>query len=142
MELILDAELISQNALDYLRRLRENRYLAEERLRKQSAIDKARWDSLLKNQNIQVFTVGDYVLMRHESKKGLEYNWMGPYKVIKRNLDFNTYQLQEVSGKIYSSWVHTDRLHLCKYNGSSINKAWYVPRAARNEDDTHVSAST
>ncbi|KAG1529501.1 hypothetical protein G6F50_017954 [Rhizopus delemar] len=76
-----DAELISQDILTRMRALREKRFLAEERLRKQAQIDKARWDSLLKDSTVQTFNIGDYVLMRHESKKGLEFQWMGPYKM-------------------------------------------------------------
>ncbi|KAG1529766.1 hypothetical protein G6F51_014045 [Rhizopus arrhizus] len=79
-----DPELISEETLIHLRKLRESRYIAEERLQKQAQLDKMRWDSMLKNNQIQTFNVGDHVLLRHESKKGLEYNWMGPYKVIKR----------------------------------------------------------
>ncbi|KAG0808563.1 hypothetical protein G6F16_013716 [Rhizopus arrhizus] len=133
-----DPELISEETLIHLRKLRESRYIAEERLQKQAQLDKMRWDSMLKNNQIQTFNVGDYVLLRHESKKGLEYNWMGPYKVIKRNLDFNTYNIQEISGKVYGSWVHTDRLKLAKYNGSSIDKDWYIPRVARSNSETRL----
>jgi hypothetical protein len=131
-----DAELISQDILTRMRALREKRFLAEERLRKQAQIDKARWDSLLKDSTAQTFNIGDYVLMRHESKKGLEFQWMGPNKVLKRNLDFNTYQIQEIAGKTYASWVHTDRLHPIKYDGSSIDKPWYIPRMARNTSES------
>lgn len=59
---------------------------------------------------------------------------MCPYQVKKRNLDFNTYQIQEVDGKVYASWVHTDRLHPVKYDGSKIDKTWYIPRVARAQD--------
>ena len=73
-------------------------------------------------------------MLRHESKEGLEFNWMGPYQIIKRNLEFNTYQIKEIEGNNYSSWVHTDRLHPIKYDGSPISKSWYIPRVARAKD--------
>ncbi|EIE84465.1 hypothetical protein RO3G_09175 [Rhizopus delemar RA 99-880] len=133
-----DQEIMSQDVMVHLRKLREARYTAEDRLRKQAEIDKSRWDSLLKDK-IQIFEIGDYVLLRHESKKGLEFNWMGPYKVIKRNLDFNTYQIQEINGKTYQSWVHTDRLHPVKYVGTSIDKSWYIPRMARIDTDAKLN---
>jgi hypothetical protein len=126
-----DPELIAEDALTHLRYLRENRFLAGDRMRIQAEKDKEKWDAALKNQETQVFQVNDYVMLRHENKKGLEFNWMGPYQVLKRNIDFNTYQIKEVDGKIHSSWVHTDRLHPVKYDGSSINKSWYIPRIAR-----------
>lgn len=134
-----DSELLSQDVLTHLRKLREDRYIAEDRLRRQAELDKTKWDSMLKNNQIQTFNVGDYVLLRHESKTGLEFQWMGPYKVIKRNLDFNTYQIQEIEGKLYNSWVHTDRLHPVKYDGSSINKSWYIPRVARSDSIAKLS---
>ena len=85
----------------------------------------------------QIFTVGDHVLLRQENKRGLEYNWMGPYKVIARNLDFNTYKIEEVDGKVYSSWVHTDRLKQVKTMTKKIDESWYIPRTARAHDPMH-----
>ncbi|KAG1439896.1 hypothetical protein G6F55_013628 [Rhizopus delemar] len=137
-----DIELLSQDALNHLRKLREARYMAEDRLKRQAEIDKTRWDAILKNNQIQLFNIGDYVLLRHESKTGLEFHWMGPYEVVNRNLDFNTYQIQEINGKMYTSWVHTDRLHPVKYDGSSINKSWYIPRIARNESAVKLATPT
>ncbi|CEG85142.1 hypothetical protein RMATCC62417_18867 [Rhizopus microsporus] len=136
-----DPELLSDNAISHLRKLREARFLAEERLRKQAAIDKNKWNMALKADKIQTFNIGDHVLLRHESKRGLEYNWMGPYKILKRNLDFNTYQLQEINGKLYASWVHVDRLHPVKYDGKSMNKSWYIPRVARVESNTKFNTN-
>lgn len=39
-------------------------------------------------------------MLRHESKKGLEFNWMGPYVVLKTDLDYNIYQIQEIEGDL------------------------------------------
>ncbi|KAG1471288.1 hypothetical protein G6F57_011442 [Rhizopus arrhizus] len=136
-----DPKLLSQDALIHLRKLRESRHLAEDRLRQQAIHDKKRWDSMMATNKTQTFNIGDYVLMRHESKQGLEFNWMGPYKVINRNLDYNTYQLQEINGKLYASWVHTDRLHAVKYDGASVNKTWYIPRIARNDSENKLNSS-
>jgi hypothetical protein len=129
-----DPELIAEDALTHLRYLRENRYLAEDRLRIQAQKDKEKWDAALKKNETQEFNIGDYVLLRHESKKGLEFNWMGPYQILKRNLDFNTYQIKEIDGKTYSSWVHTDRLHPVQYDGNPVDKSWYIPRVARAKE--------
>jgi hypothetical protein len=129
-----DPELIAEDALTHLRYLRENRYLAEGRMKIQAEKDKKRWDDAMKGRQVQTFKMDEYVLLRHENKKGLEFNWMGPYQVIKRNLDFNTYQIKEVDGKVYSSWVRTDRLLPVKYDGSNVNKSWYIPRVARAKD--------
>lgn len=136
-----DNELISENALAHLHKLRESQYLAEERLRKQAAIDKAKWDSMLKMLTTKIFEIGEHVLLRHESKKGLEYDWMGPHKIIKRNIDFNTYQFQEADGKIYDSWVHFDRLHPVKYDGKYLNKPCYIPRVARVDSSNRLASS-
>ncbi|GAA5804828.1 hypothetical protein HPULCUR_010336 [Helicostylum pulchrum] len=129
-----DPELIAEDALNHLRKLREQRYIAEDRMKIQSKKDKERWDAAMKGKETQTFNINDYVLLRHESKKGLEFNWMGPYQVLKRNLDYNTYQIKEVDGKTYSSWVHTDRLIAVKYDGSKIDKSWYIPRTAGAKD--------
>lgn len=129
-----DPELIADDTLSRIRLLREKRLQANEDMKQQALKDKARWDEKLKGGITQTFEIDDYVMLRHESKKGLEFNWMGPYQVKKRNLDFNTYQIQEVDGKMYASWVHTDRLHPAKSDGSKIDKAWYIPRIARAKD--------
>lgn len=129
-----DPELLAENAMDHLRKLREARNNATEEMKKQAIRDKAKWDAAMGNRLTQVFGVGDYVLLRQENKRGLEYNWMGPYKVLARNLDFNTYKIQEVDGKIYNSWVHTDRLKPVKTMESNISQSWYIPRTARAHD--------
>ena len=109
-----DANLITEDALTRIRHLREVRFLAEEDMRNQGIKDKEKRDAIIKNKETQVFKVNNYVLLRHESKKGLEYNWMGPYKIININTDFNVYQIQEIESKTYTSWVHTDRLRPVK----------------------------
>lgn len=94
----------TEDALTQLRYLHEQRFLMEDRLKIQAAKDKEKWDATLNGQELKSFKVNDYAMLRHESKKGLEFNWMGPYQVIKCNLNYNTYQIQEVDGKINSSW--------------------------------------
>ncbi|GAA5817834.1 hypothetical protein MFLAVUS_011392 [Mucor flavus] len=64
-----DPELIAEDALTHLRYLRENRFLAEDRLKVQAEKDKEKWDAALKNQTTQVFQVGEYVMLRHEIKE-------------------------------------------------------------------------
>ena len=132
-----DPELLAENAMVHLRKLREARATATTEMKKQALRDKARWDAAMGTKMTQIFTVGDHVLLRQENKRGLEYNWMGPYKVIARNLDFNTYKIEEVDGKVYSSWVHTDRLKQVKTMTKKIDESWYIPRTARAHDPMH-----
>ncbi|CEP16788.1 hypothetical protein [Parasitella parasitica] len=127
-----DPELIAEDVLARIRDLKEKRFEAQEQMILQARKDnKERWDAMVKNNKTQTFTVGDYVMLRHESKRGLEFNWMGPYVVLKTNLDYNIYQIQEIEGKVSNSWVHTDRLHSVQYDGSKPDKSWYIPRVAR-----------
>ena len=62
---------------------------------------------------------------------------MGPYRVLNRNLDFNTYLIEEVDGKTYGSWVHTDRLKAATIVSDSVDQSWYIPRTARAIGSTH-----
>ncbi|KAG2192115.1 hypothetical protein INT47_012407, partial [Mucor saturninus] len=130
-----DANLIAEDSLQRIRHLREVRFLAEENMRIQAIKDKDKWDQLIKGNTPQVFQVGEYVLLRHESKKKLEYNWMGPYHVVNCNTDYNVYQIKELEGKLYNSWVHTDRLkpvNLTKKNiNNSLSSSWHISRTAR-----------
>ena len=126
-----DANLITEDALTRIRQLRDIRFVTEENLRNQGIKDKERWDKLIKGKETQIFKKNDFVLLRNESKKGLEYNWMVPYQVINTNIDFNVYQLKEIEGKIYNSWVHTDRLKPVSINHNNISSSWYIPRTAR-----------
>ncbi|KAJ8651193.1 hypothetical protein O0I10_013365, partial [Lichtheimia ornata] len=100
-------ETLVQGRVPAVRALREARLLAEQRLKNNAKHDKERWDSIMKPQ---VFNVGDYVLLRHENKFSLEYNWKGPYRILARNLDTHVYQIQDMQSNTYASWVHTDRL--------------------------------
>ncbi|KAL9536436.1 hypothetical protein PS6_011904, partial [Mucor atramentarius] len=118
-----DPELIAEDVLARIRDLKEKRFEAKEQMILQARKDKDRWDAALKNNKIQTFAVGDYVMLRHESKKCLEFNWMGPYVVLKTNLDYNIYQIQEIEGKLYNSWVHTDRLHSVQYDGAKPQRS-------------------
>lgn len=132
-----DPEALATDSMTHLKKLREARGTAIEEMKKQALYDKARWDKAMGTRLTQVFTVGDYVLLRHESKRGLEYNWMGPYRVLNRNLDFNTYLIEEVDGKTYGSWVHTDRLKAATIVSDSVDQSWYIPRTARAIGSTH-----
>ena len=105
-----DPELIADDVLARMRDLRAKRFEAKEQIIMQARKDKDRWDAALKNNKKQAFDVGDFVILRHKSKKGLEFNWMGPSVVLKTNLDYNIYQIQEIEGKTYNSWVHIDGL--------------------------------
>ncbi|KAG2207610.1 hypothetical protein INT45_004096, partial [Circinella minor] len=123
-----DPSLIVQGRVPEARRLREARILAERKLKNNAAKDKATWDAVLKPQ---IFSIGDHVLMRHENKFSLEYNWKGPFKVIATNIDTHIYKLQDLNGQVYSSWVHTDRLRPIHINSSIGAAPWFDPTAAR-----------
>ena len=133
-----DESLVVQGRVPEARRLREARLIAEQKLKNQAAKDKANWDAVLKPQ---IFSVGDHVLMRHENKFSLEYNWKGPFKVLAVNLDYHVYQLQALNGPIYRSWVHTDRLRPIHVNSSVSSDPWFDPTAARAAERRHLEAA-
>ncbi|KAG0162741.1 hypothetical protein DFQ28_004500, partial [Apophysomyces sp. BC1034] len=61
-------ELLADNALTYLCKLKEARQAAKTRLWRNAEADKNRWNNALKTE-MQVFDIGDMVLLQHESKK-------------------------------------------------------------------------
>ncbi|CDH56331.1 predicted protein [Lichtheimia corymbifera JMRC:FSU:9682] len=122
------AEIIAKGRVPEVKELRKARLLAEKRLNDNAARDKQRWDSLMKPQ---VFAIGDFVLLRHENKLSLEYNWKGPYKILARNLDTHIYQIQDLQGNTYSSWVHTDRLRPISIHSPTPTHPWYDPTHSR-----------
>ncbi|KAJ8651445.1 hypothetical protein O0I10_013004 [Lichtheimia ornata] len=130
-------EQAAQGRVPMVRELRKARATAEQRLKNNAASDKARWDALMKPQ---VFAVGDHVLMRHENKFSLEYNWKGPYRVLARNLDTHIYQIQDMNGNTYASWVHTDRLRPIHINSTISNTPWYDPTASRAQARQQLAA--
>ncbi|KAG2216411.1 hypothetical protein INT45_009908 [Circinella minor] len=108
--------------------LHQARMLAEQKLTANAAKDKAKWDAILKPQKL---SVGDHVLMRHENRRSLEYNWKGPFQVLAVNLDTNVYQLQDLNGQLYRSWVHTDRLRPIHINSTVPTTPWFHPTTVR-----------
>ena len=135
----LDEPIIIQGRVPEARRLRKARILAEQKLKANANLDKAKWDALLKPQ---IFSVDDHVLMRHENKLGLEYNWKGPFKVLAANLEYHTYQLQDLNGHTYSSWVHTDRLRPIHMGTNQLVDPWYDPTAVRAAERRHIEAAS
>jgi hypothetical protein len=133
-----DREIAVKGRVPAVRALRQARIQAKQRLNDNAARDKARWDALLKPQN---FAVGDHVLMRHENKLSLEYNWKGPYRIINKNAATHIYQLQDLNGKNYASWVHTDRLRPINVK-SPPTTPWYDPTAARAAERQQAMAIT
>lgn len=121
----------SSSRLKDILQLRHARATAIENLNENARRDKATWDNILKPQ---VFPIGAQVLLRHEQPLSLEYNWKGPFTIIARNTDFNTYQLRATNGDIHPSWVHTDRLRsLYTTNNHPVNHSWYHPPTARKQ---------
>ena len=115
------------SALPSLRALKQARARAHDRMHEMSQADKIRWDAQLKPQ---VYHVDDFVLLRHESKFTLEYNWMGPYRVIATHKDTDTYKIVDMNEKPYASWVHADRLRKLD-TPTNPTSTWYHPTIAR-----------
>lgn len=122
------------SVLPSLRALKQARSLARDRMQDVSQADKSRWDAQLKPQ---VYHVDDFVLLRHESKFSLEYNWMGPYRVIATHKDTDTYKIVDMNDKPYASWVHADRLRKID-TPSNPTSTWYHPTAARANAARHL----
>ncbi|KAG2190799.1 hypothetical protein INT47_010346 [Mucor saturninus] len=123
-----DPQVLADSSLPFLRQLRQARQDAEARVTNISQQDKDRWDSIMKPHQ---FAIGEYLLLRHENKFGLEYNWMGPYIVVDKNPDTNIYKITTVEGVPYKSWVHADRLKIAKSN--DFDKTWYHPTVSRSQ---------
>ncbi|KAG2214673.1 hypothetical protein INT45_011182, partial [Circinella minor] len=119
-------------------RLYVARALAAQRLQDNAAKDKIRWDAILKPQK---FAVDDHVLMHHENKLSLEFNWKGPFKVIATNRKTDIYKLQDLHGKIYSFWVHTDRLRPIHVGSNQLKDPWYDLTAVRAAERRHLDAA-
>jgi hypothetical protein len=132
-----DARTLKDHRLPSLRQLREARAQATTRMNRDRAADKRRWDFHTEHR---VYKTGDHVLMRHENKLGLEFNWKGPFVVIACNSSTDTYQLQDLSGKRYDSWVHTDRLKPVA-SRSSLSAPWYDPATSRANARHQVAPS-
>lgn len=133
-ELPLDPQAQVDSVLPSLRALKQARSLARDRMQDVSQADKSRWDAQLKPQ---VYHVDDFVLLRHESKFSLEYNWMGPYRVIATHKDTDTYKIVDMNDKPYASWVHADRLRKID-TPSNPTSTWYHPTAARANAARHL----
>ncbi|OAD79028.1 hypothetical protein PHYBLDRAFT_164114 [Phycomyces blakesleeanus NRRL 1555(-)] len=121
-----DPSLVSDGAIPFLRNLQQARINADARVATNSQQDKERWDSIMKPHQ---FAISEHLLLQHENKFGLEYNWMGPYIVIDKNADKNIYKLTTMEGVPYTSWVHANRLKIAKSN--DFDHIWYHPTPAR-----------
>ncbi|SAL95618.1 hypothetical protein, partial, partial [Absidia glauca] len=106
-----DEDMIARRTAEELEALGQARGAAEFRMKSQADKDKERWDTITKQVS---FNVGDLVLLRIEQKAGLEYNWEGPYRVLKKNADTDIYWLETLGGVVRNDWVHVDRLKKAK----------------------------
>ncbi|CDH50265.1 hypothetical protein RO3G_11541 [Lichtheimia corymbifera JMRC:FSU:9682] len=131
-----DQEIAVKGRVPEVRALRQARAIAHQRLQDTAAKDKARWDAIMKPQ---VFAIGDHVLMRHENKLSLEYTWKGPYRIINKNASTHIYQLQDLNGNTYNSWVHTDRLRPIHFTNTPTDP-WYDPTTTRAAERRHLQA--
>jgi hypothetical protein len=123
-----DPRVIADQTATELEKLNQVRAAVEIRMRATNSKDKERWDKLITPQD---FEIGDHVLVRHENKFGLEYNWFGPFVVTGKNEETHVYRLEHITGEPYPSWVHTDRLQ--RVHADSIDTPWYNPTVSRAE---------
>lgn len=126
-DLSIDPQAQVDSAMPSLRALKQARATARDRMQEVSQADKLRWDAHLKPHT---FKIGDLVLLRHESKLSLEYDWMGPYRVQATHMDTDTYKIVDMNNKPYNSWVHADRLRPVAAN-TQPTAPWYHPTTAR-----------
>ncbi|KAI8136863.1 hypothetical protein BJV82DRAFT_675462 [Fennellomyces sp. T-0311] len=133
-----DEPIEAHGRIPEVRRLREARIIAERRLKKNAAKDKECWDEVLKPQK---FSVGDHVLMRHKNKLSLEFNWKGSFKVIAVNPETDVYKLKNLNGKVYYSWVYTDRLKTIHVKSPVTNEPWYDPTAVHTIEHRNLQAA-
>ena len=120
------------------RRLWEACALATERLKNNAAKDKACWDTIIKPQK---FAINDHILMHHENKLSLEFNWKGLFKVIDTNPETDIYKLQDLNGQVYSSWVHTNCLRPIHVGSNQLTDLWYDPTAVCAAERRHLQAA-
>jgi transposase InsO family protein len=109
--------------------LGQARAAAEFRAKSYTAKVKERWDAVIKPVG---FDIGELVLLRLEKRYGLEYNWEGPYRVVKKNEQTDVYQLETYGGVVKSDWVHVDRLKKVKsVKKIHDTKPWFDVAASR-----------
>ncbi|OAD72661.1 hypothetical protein PHYBLDRAFT_73069 [Phycomyces blakesleeanus NRRL 1555(-)] len=117
-----DPSLVSDGVIPFLHNLQQARINADARVATNSQQDKEQWDSIMKPHQ---FAISKHLLLWHENKFGLEYNWMGPYIVIDKNADKNIYKLTTMEGVPYTSWVHANHLKIAK--SDDFDHIWYHP---------------
>jgi hypothetical protein len=109
--------------------LGQARAAAEFRAKSYAAKAKERWDAVIKPVG---FDVGELVLLRLEQRYGLEYNWEGPYRALKKNDETDVYQLETFGGVAKKDWVHADRLKKVKTVDKILDtKLWFDVAASR-----------
>jgi hypothetical protein len=121
-----DPRTIAEHTARELEELGQVRAAAEKRMQAVQEQDKQRWDALVEKLD---FEVGDHVLVRHEQKYGLEFNWVGPFIIVEKNETSHIFKLVSIAGEPYPSWVHVDRLKAVK--ADSIDTPWYNPTVSR-----------
>lgn len=96
-------------------RLQANEALVQEALRAQK----------IRTYNVsqESFKVGDWVLVRAESRNKFEGRWFGPYK-IRRALLLGTYQLQAPDGQVVKLLINGQRLIPANVNDETQKRLW------------------
>ena len=104
-----------------IRKLNAVRAEAQQNIRSQGSKMKERYDATVPIENLKV---GDFVLIRNNTKKKFEPLWVGPYKII-RTCPLQTYQLEHKDESIKEDLVYRDRHKLARVDELNSNKSWY-----------------
>ena len=121
-----DPRTIAEHTARELEELGQVRAAAHQRMQAVQEQDKLRWDASVEKL---YFEVGDHVLLRHEQKYGLEYNWAGPFIIVDKNDESHVVKLVSITGEPYHAWVNLDRLKEVK--AEAIDGTWYNPTVSR-----------
>jgi hypothetical protein len=136
-ETFKDPRTVADYTSRELEKLGQHRAAAEFKLKAMAEKDKKKWDAAIKKLS---FETGDMVMLTHEGRFGLEPRFKGPFIIVERYTDFDTYKLQTLSGEPLKSLVHVDRLKPAR--GERPTEPWYDPTSARREYNTIMKEMT
>lgn len=111
----IDRDEYTSRVLDTLGQARAARYFRVERNAK---IMKSKYDNARDTQSMK-FKIGEFVMRRNASQKGLEYPWYGPYIVVDVSDTGLTYRLMLPNGQALETPIHANDLRTYKSADSS-----------------------
>ncbi|KAI7944413.1 hypothetical protein MJO28_010108 [Puccinia striiformis f. sp. tritici] len=109
-----------------IKQLNETRMKALERLNTKALKNKNAFDSKLKSDSLQVYSVGDSVKLHNESHTKGQPRWFGPFE-IKALLDNNVYILVDPAGNNYIRPVNGNHLRPISLWSVITNEMWATP---------------